>query len=175
MGFDAAIYVLAALLGASLGGIITFSVSARSARRERRARYGESLLTSLTAAERRLASAAHADDAGEHLSEPILLREEAVAAWSFVELASTLETPAGRKAMRAWGEQLYDCLCRGAADDAQLGWLVHRLDLAVYLTIAWTAGYASGRDFALSGTEIAERFAPALRAHDLPDYGERPA
>ena len=98
---DAALYVLAALLGALLGGAISLIVSVRSARRERRARYGESLLNALTAAERGLASAAEPQQHGPVLLEPIWLREEAVAVWSFTELASTLESPPGRNAMRA--------------------------------------------------------------------------
>jgi hypothetical protein len=103
VALHAAIYVSAALLGALLGGGISLLVSTRSARRERRARYGESLLNALTAAERRLASAAEPQQHGPVLIEPILLREEAVAVWSFTELASTPESPTGREAMRAWG------------------------------------------------------------------------
>ena len=98
---DAAVYVLAALLGALLGGAISLIVSIRSARRERRARYGESLLNALTAAERGLALAAEPQQHGPVLLEPVWLREEAVAVWSFTELASTLESPPGRNAMRA--------------------------------------------------------------------------
>ena len=64
MQFDAAVYVLAALLGALLGGIISLTVSVRSARRERRARYGESLVNALTAAERRLAAASEPHEHG---------------------------------------------------------------------------------------------------------------
>jgi hypothetical protein len=157
---DAAVYVLAALLGALLGGAISLIVSTRSARRERRARYGESLLNALTAAERRLASAAEPQQHGPVLLEPILLREEAVAVWSFIELASTLEPPTGREAMRAWGLQLFDALVHGASNDAQMVWLFRRLDLAVFLTSAWTAGDATGRDFARPGTEIASMSAP---------------
>jgi hypothetical protein len=172
---NAAVYVLAALLGALLGGAISLIESTRSARRERRARYGESLLKALTAAERALASVAEPQRHGPVLLEPILLREEAVAVWSFTELASTLESPTARKAMRAWGLQLFDALVHGASNDAQMTWLFERLDLAVYLTIAWTAGDATGRDFARPGTEIASMFGPALRAQDAPDYGERPS
>jgi hypothetical protein len=172
---DAAVYVLAALLGALLGGAISLIVSIRSARRERRARYGESLLNALTAAERGLASAAEPQQHGPVLIEPIWLREEAVAVWSFTELASTLESPPGRNAMRAWGLQLFDALVHGASNDAQMKWLFDRLDLAVFLTIAWTAGDATGRDFARPGTEIASMFGPTLRAEDAPDYGQRPS
>jgi hypothetical protein len=167
--------VLAALLGALLGGAISLIVSTRSARRERRARYGESLLNAVIAAERRHASAAEPQQHGAALLEPILLHEEAVAVWSFTELASTLESPTGRKAMRAWGLQLFDDLVHGASNDAQMMWLFDGLDLAVYLTTAWTAGDATGRDFACRGTEIATMFGPALRAQDTPDYGQRPS
>jgi hypothetical protein len=109
------------------------------------------------------------------LLEPIWLREEAVAVWSFTELASTLESPPGRNAMRAWGLQLFDALVHGASNDAQMKWLFDRLDLAVFLTIAWTAGDATGRDFARPGTEIASMFGPTLQAVDTPDYGQRPS
>jgi hypothetical protein len=173
MNVYSAVYLIAALLGALLGGAISFSVSARSARRERRARYGESLLRALTAAERRIAALLGPDD-DVVMAEPLLLREEAVAAWAQTELASTLESSAGRRAMQAWGEQLYDSLSNGAHNRAQLEWLVTRLDLAVYLTIAWTAGYATGRDFSRPGTEIAAMFGPTPRAGDMPDYGRRP-
>jgi hypothetical protein len=172
---DAAVYVLAALLGALLGGAISLIVSTRSARRERRARYGESLLNALSAAERGLASAAEPQQRGPVLLEPIWLREEAVAVWSSTELASTLESPPGRNAMRAWGLQLFDALVHGASNDAQILWLFNRLDLAVFLTIAWTAGDASGRDFARPGTEIASMFGPTAQAGDTPDYGQRPS
>jgi hypothetical protein len=165
---DAAVYVLAALLGALLGGAISLIVSIRSARRERRARYGESLLNALTAAERKLALAAEPQPQGPVLVEPIWLREEAVAAWSFTELASTLESPPGRNAMRAWGLQLFDALVHGASNDAQMKRLFDRLDLAVFLTIAWTAGDATGRDFARPGTETASMFGPTLQAVDTP-------
>jgi hypothetical protein len=110
-------YVWAALLGALLGGAISLIVSTRSAQRERRARYGESLLRALTAAERGRASAAEPQPHGPVLLEPILLREEAVAVWSFTELASTLESPAARKAMRAWGLQLFEALVHGASNE----------------------------------------------------------
>jgi hypothetical protein len=136
VALDAAVYVSAALLGALLGGATSLIVSSRSARRVRRARYGESLLNALTAAERRLAPAAEPQQHGPALIEPILLREEAVAVWSFTELASTLESPAGREAMRAWGLQLFDALVDGASNDAQLMWLFSRLDLAVFLVSA---------------------------------------
>ena len=168
-------YVLAALLGALLGGAISLIVSTRSARRERRARYGESLLNALAATERRLASATEPQQHGPVLLERILLREDAIAVWSLTELASTLESPAGRKAMRAWGLQLFGAIVHGASNDAQMTWLFDRLDLAVYLTIAWTAGDATGRDFARPATEIASMFGPDLRAQDTPDYGQRPS
>ncbi|MCL2393952.1 MAG: hypothetical protein FWC87_04615 [Acidimicrobiaceae bacterium] len=174
MALHAVVYVLAALLGALFGGAISLIVSTRSARRERRARYGESLLNALTAAERRLASAAEPQQHGAVLIEPIMLREEAVAVWSFTELASTLESPTGREAMRAWGLQLFDVLVHGASNDVQMMWLFDRLDLAVFLTSAWTAGDATGSDFARSGTEIANMFGPALRGQHPPDYGQRP-
>ena len=174
MGLHAAVYLLAALLGALVGGAISLIVSTRAARTERRARYGESLLNALAAAERRLASATEPQQHGPVLLEPILLREDAIAVWSCAELASTLESPAGQKAMRAWGLQLFGDIVHGASNDAQMTWLFERLDLAVYLTIAWTAGSATGRDFARPGTEIARMFGPAPRAQDTPDYGQRP-
>jgi hypothetical protein len=93
-----------------------------------------------------------------------------VAVWSFAELASTLESPTGRDAMRAWGLQLFDTLVHGA----QMVWLFNRLDLAVFLTIAWTAGDATGRDFTRPRTEIASMFGPALRGQQAPDYGQHP-
>jgi len=71
--------------------------------------------------------------------------------------------------------QLFGDIVHGASNDAEMTWLFDRLDLAVYLTIAWTAGNATGRDFARSGTEIASMFGPALRAQDTPDYGQRPS
>jgi hypothetical protein len=172
--FDGVVYVLAALLGALLGGAISLILSARAARRERRARYGESLLNALAAAERRLASATEPQQRGFVLINPILLREEAIAVWSAAELASTMESEAGRQAMRAWGAQLFDTVVHGAANDAQLVWLFERLDLAVYLTIAWTAGDATGRDFARPGAEIARMFGPSSQGQDAPDYGHRP-
>jgi hypothetical protein len=49
--------------------------------------------------------------------------------------------------MRAWGLPLFGDIVHGASNDAQLTWLFRRLDLAVYLTIAWAAGSATGRDF----------------------------
>lgn len=174
MGLGAGVYVLAALLGALVGGAISLIVSTRSARRERRARYGESLLTVLTAAERGLASATEPQQHGPVLLKPILLREEAVAVWSYAELASTLESPTGRRAMRAWGLQLFDALVHGASNDAQMLWLFDLLDLAVYLTIARTAGDANGRDFARPGIEIARMYGPARPTQDTPDYGQRP-
>ena len=76
--------------------------------------------------------------------------------------------------MRAWGLQLFGDIVHGASNDAQMTWLFERLDLAVYLIIAWTAGHATGRDFARPGTEIARMFGPAPRAQDTPDYGQRP-
>ena len=102
VGLDTGVYLLAALLGALVGGVISLIVSTRAARAERRARYGESLLNALAAAERRLASATEPQHHGPVLLEPILLREDAIAVWSCAELASTLESPAGQKAMRAW-------------------------------------------------------------------------
>jgi hypothetical protein len=102
------------------------------------------------------------------------LRDEAVAVWSQTALASTLEWPAGRRAMQMWGLQIYESLSRGVSGRAQLEWLEHRLDLAVYLVIAWTAGYASGRDFNRSGDEVERLFGPALHAGDMPDYGAPP-
>jgi hypothetical protein len=54
-------------------------------------------------------------------------------------------------------------------------WLFDRLDIAVFLTIAWTAGDATGRDFARPDTEIASMFGPTLRAEDTPDYDQRPS
>lgn len=127
MVLHAAVYVSAALLGALLGGAISLIVSIRSARRERRARYGESLLNALAAAERRLASATEPHEHGPVLLEPVLLRE-AIAVWSFAELASTLESPTGRKTMRAWGLQLFGDIVHGASNDAQMTWLFNRLD-----------------------------------------------
>ena len=76
--------------------------------------------------------------------------------------------------MRAWGLQLFGDIVHGASNDAQMTWLFEQLDLAVYLTIAWTAGRATGRDFARPGTEIARMFAPAPGTQDTPDYGQRP-
>jgi len=76
--------------------------------------------------------------------------------------------------MRAWGLQLFGDIVHGASNDAQMTWLFERLDLAVYLTIAWMAGSATGRDFARPGTEIARMFGPAPGTQDTPDYGQRP-
>ena len=117
---------MAALLGALVGGAISLIVSTRAARTERRARYGESLLNALAAAERRLASATEPEHHGPVLLEPILLREDAIAVWSRAELASTLESPAGQKAMRAWGLQLFGDIVHGASNDAQMTWLFVR-------------------------------------------------
>ena len=75
-------YLLAALLGALVGGAISLIVSTRAARTERRARYGESLLNALAAAERRLASATEPEHHGPVLLEPILPREDAIAVWA---------------------------------------------------------------------------------------------
>ena len=77
--------------------------------------------------------------------------------------------------MRAWGLQLFGDIVHGASNDAQMTWLFNRLDLAVYLTIAWTAGDATGRDLARPGTEIASLYGPAIRDHHMPDYGHRPS
>jgi hypothetical protein len=57
----------------------------------------------------------------------------------------------------------------------QMTWLFNRLEMAVFLTAAWTAGDATGRDFARPGTEIASMFGPTPRAQDTPDYGQRPS
>ena len=90
-------------------------------------------------------------------------------------MTSTLESPTGREAMRARGLQLFDALVHGASNDAQMKWLFERLDLAVFLTLVWTAGDATDRDFARPGTEIGSMFGPALRPQDTPDYGQRPS
>jgi hypothetical protein len=167
------VYVVSALLGALLGGLISFAVAARSSRRDRRARYGESLLHTLSSAEQRLA-AVYESDARGALREPVTLRDEAVAVWSRTELASSLESGSGRRAMQAWGEQLFEVLSLGAENHAQVGWLIQRLDLAVYITIAWTAGYASGSDFARPASEVAMMFGPSVHEDEKPDYGRRP-
>jgi hypothetical protein len=77
--------------------------------------------------------------------------------------------------MRAWGMQLFDALVHGVSNDARMLWLFNRFDLAVFLTIAWTAGDATGRDFARPGTEIASMFGPTAQAEGTPDYGQRPS
>ena len=176
MSTDSSVYVASALLGAVLGGLISFVVSLRNARRERRARYGEALLTTLLETHRRVAEAVGSAAEDEPAAiDATTTRDEAVALWAQTELASTLEPRAGRRAMQAWSLQLYDMLTSGARGSAQLQWLEDCLDLAVYLVIAWTAGYASGRDFARSGSDVAQRFGPTVRSADMPDYGERPA
>ena len=124
------------MLAPLLGGAISLIVSIRSARRERRARYGESLLNALTAAERKLALAAEPQRHGPVLLEPIWLREEAVLVWSFTELAPTLESSrVGMRCARG-GLQPFDALVHGASNDAQMKRLFDRLDPAVFLTIA---------------------------------------
>ncbi|UOE44828.1 hypothetical protein [Agromyces larvae] len=157
------VYIAAALLGAVVGGFITMGVSARSARRERRARYGEALLSALNAAHRTIvARLAHpAAGGGAHPAA----RDEALAIWIQTELAATMELPRGRRSMQQWGAQFYEWLSDTADDD--LAWLDHRLDLGTYLVIAWIAGYAKGRDFALSADEVEGRFAPRFRQGDF--------
>jgi hypothetical protein len=62
------------------------------------------LLNALAAAERRLASATEPQHHRPVVLEPVLLLEDAIAVWSCAELASTLESPAGREFARSGTE-----------------------------------------------------------------------
>ena len=93
MSSDAFVYLAAAMLRALVGGLASFAVSARGARRDRRARYGESMLETLGAAHRKLAQA---DDAqGEEAAE-LNLRDEAINLWAQTELAQVSTSKAAR-------------------------------------------------------------------------------
>ncbi|GAA1274774.1 hypothetical protein GCM10009646_72040 [Streptomyces aureus] len=156
-----------ALLGAVVGGLGSFAVSLQSARLARRTRYGEALLGTLREAHRHVAPAA--SGSGPRGVEPdgadsIVLRDEALALWAQTELASTLERSAGRHAIRSWSLHFYDELSNNLMNREQAKRLEHRLDLAVYLVSAWTAGHASGRDFARSDPEVERAFAPSSNA-----------
>lgn len=167
MSLDAAVYLSSALLGALVGGLISLMVSARSARRSRRARYGEALLSVLGQAHRRVAASA----SGASASEPLVLRDEAIELWARTELAAILErSRAGRRAMQGWGHHLHEVLSRGVSGRPELEHLEHQLDLAVYLVIAWTAGRAKGRDFLRPASEVESLFGP----YDVPDYRRPP-
>jgi hypothetical protein len=158
---DSAVYLTAALMGAVVGGLISLSVSAQSARRERRARYGESLLATLTNAHRRLATAVAMVEESSALPGRVVLRDEAIAIWTQGELAATLEWSAsGRRAMRDWATDFYELLSRGAGEVRELQSLDRQLDLGVYIVIAWTARHARGRDFRRPGSEIERLFGP---------------
>lgn len=155
---DSAVYLTSALIGAVVGGLISLSVSAYSARRERRARYGESLLATLASAHRKLAEALAADEAQPRR---LVFRDEAIAIWTQGELASTLEWSAGgRRAMRDWTTHFYELLSCGAGEARELRSLDRQLDLGVYIVIAWTARHAKGRDFRRPASEIEELFGP---------------
>lgn len=156
-----------------MGGLGSLAVSSRSARRDRRTRYGEALLGTLREAYRHVSAASGLDPEG---TEPgnagsIALRDEALSLWAQTELASTLERPTGRQAIRAWSAQLYDALSQPPTNSEQVERLEHRLGLAVYLVSAWTAGHASGRDFARPGAEVEQIFAPARQSDGMPNYG----
>lgn len=183
---DSVVYLASALLGALVGGLISLLVSSRAARRAQRTRYGEGLLESLTEAQRHVVAAlSHLDsrpDSVGHDGEPIVnsrhivltLRDDATRVWARTEIAATMEFGAGHRAMQAWGLLLHQDLSRCAPTRAQLEWMEHRLDLAVYLVIAWTARYAKGVDFARSGRQIEDELGPTIDGLVLPDYGTMP-
>lgn len=151
------VYVASALLGALVGGLVSFAVSALNARRERRIRYGEALLKSLGAAQQRVSATAHVDAA-----HPLILREEAGSIWIEAKLMSTLERRAGRRGLETWSSGLYDTMVSGIVDEGEVDRLQHRLEVAVFLVIAWTARYANGRDFTRPEEDIEKFFGPDL-------------
>ena len=163
----AAIYFGAAFGGAILGGLISMLVSAYSARRDRRVRYGEALLEVLVAAQQRVRAAVEDDD-GRHREpdaerRPLRLHDEAARLWATTELAASLARGRrDRSAMQAWGLRLYNTLSTGVADPQALDDLELDLDRGVYLVIAWSSGVAAGRDFARPADEVDRYFGPRL-------------
>lgn len=149
---DAVISLASALLGALVGGVASFAIASRGARRDRRARYGEAMLATLGVVHSKVA-AARADPAA-----PVELRDEAISLWAQAELACTLEWRRGRREMRAWVHRLHDTLINVKAGDTDLAALERQLDLGVYLVIAWTAREATGQDFARPAQEIDAHF-----------------
>lgn len=162
MSPDAVVYLASALLGALIGGLSSFTISARGARRERRSRYGERLLTTLERAHHKLSDAAerYRAEGGPPGGVALRAREEAIALWAQTELAAILEWSAGRRAMQHWGHRMHDLLATETVRGEELARMEEQLDLGVYLVVAWTARHARGRDFALDDAEIARHFAP---------------
>lgn len=155
----AMVYMGSALLGAVVGGAISLVISLWASRMQRRIRYGENLLDTLTAMERKM-SVLH--DAGTcSTTHRLVLREEALGFWVQAELAASLEHGPRRRIMRSWAEGIFNGAYQGASSDAELARLDAQLEVAIFLVIAWTAGHAGGVDFARTDEQVLAEFSPA--------------
>lgn len=147
---ESIVHLSAALLGAVVGGVISWVVASRAARRERCARYGERLMESFLSAHRKVARALSELEASaaEALPARLAFPDEATAIWTQAEIASRLEwSRSTRRAMQGWAVTHFDALYQGATTKAQRQWLERLLDLGLYLVIAWTVCHATGADF----------------------------
>lgn len=154
----ALIYIGSALLGAVVGGAISVAISLWGSRRQRRIRYGENLLDTLTDMKRKLALLQEVGTCSS--TQPLVLREEALGFWVQVELAASLENRSNRRIMRSWAEGIFNGAYQGASSDEELTQLDTQLEVAIFLVIAWTAGHARGADFARPDAQVLEEFSP---------------
>ena len=171
------VYIAASLIGALVGGLLAFTVASINSRRERRARYGETMLATIDSAREKVERALR--ELGEHkagdrsLDGPLTLTEEASRIWAQSKLASTLSwSPKGRRAMRSWAALFHILLSSGGQDRVQLEKLRDQLTAGEHLMMAWTAGLADASDFARPQTEVEEHFGPEFQGGALPDYGQ---
>lgn len=127
VSLESIVHLSAALLGAVVGGVISWVVASRAARRERCARNGERLMESFLSACRKVARALSELEASgaETLPARLAFPDEATAIWAQTEIASRLEwSRSNRRTMQGWAVTHFDALRQGARRPSVSGWSV---------------------------------------------------
>jgi hypothetical protein len=163
---DAVVYIASALVGALVGGLASLLVSVRGAHRDRRARYGEALLESLTSLHGEVVSALDLPDTPEVGSAAAQPYSKALTTmWVRAELVGSLErTRANTAAIQSWLEDLVSAVLAAHQSRSNLEDAEERLRAGIYIVIAWTAEIAQGTDFNRPREQIIKTFGPHTKA-----------
>ncbi|MCJ1706905.1 hypothetical protein [Microbacterium sp. VKM Ac-2923] len=166
--------LVAAIIGAVVGGLVTLAVGSAQSRQARRERYGQTLLDALGRARmhvQRAMSKLNAAGEGAALDVPVVLQQEARDIWVNAHLAGTVErSKEGRRAISGWALHHDESLLGGSYRFTELEWMNSHLQLGEYLVTAWMAREAPGRDFKLSRDDALLKYAPRYREGDVPLY-----
>lgn len=162
------------IFGALIGAGLSLWVSLVLARRERRARYGESLIAALVSAREKVHAAqtklsAEAGNGSAVLTDPLMLHQDAAAVRSRAALLSTLESSEqGRRAIAAWAFHIHESLLGGAQRLRDVEPMLGMLSVGEDVVVAWITCRATGVDFKLSIQEAGQRFGERFTDADMP-------